>query len=292
MGILSLGPGLGGTMAPVLVLLIAAVGWRVTLQLVGLGVLLVGIPAALVMRRSPEQYGLRPDGAKRPAVANGEALQRTPLYHVAEWPAHGAGVEPQEEGPSLRKALRSSAFWQIGIAVAMGFFLVSGMIIHMIPALESFGLSLEQGALVISFMTVASLLGRWLGGTLSDFIDKRRIMAAAFALMLLGGLLFANIHTFWHAVLFALVFGPGFGASIPTRPVLLGEYYGRRAFGTLMGIMFTVSGVGGALGPIFAGLMFDHFQSYRLAFILMPIPLMVSITLFLALKKPSWDTAA
>ena len=40
-------------------------GWRVTFVAAGIGTLLVGIPAALVMSHRPEQYGMLPDGVQR-----------------------------------------------------------------------------------------------------------------------------------------------------------------------------------------------------------------------------------
>ncbi|MQG21286.1 MAG: MFS transporter [SAR202 cluster bacterium] len=266
--IMTLGAGLGGMLTPLVVILIDVVGWRVALQLIGAGLMLVGYPTAAMVRRDPEPYGFLPDG-----VPLGDSAQE----------------ECDDIDPSLGDILRSRAFWQIGFAVAFGFFIVNAIIAHQIPALESFGVSRGSAGFVITIMTLASLAGRWIGGTTADYWDKRKVLVVAFIMQFVGLIIFVNIRVFWHAVVFALIFGPGFGASIPTRPALQGEYFGRQSFGSLMGILYSMTGIGGATGPVLAGWMFDTWGSYRMALFLMALPMLASILLFGLLKKPDWS---
>lgn len=286
MAVMSLGAGLGSTLAPVLVLFIDHFGWRDALLMIGIGLWVVGIPAALVMRRSPEEHGMSPDGDEAATVPGLDGDGSTVAYSPG-WPHH-AGPLQEEEGPTLRQALRSRAFWQIAIASSLGMMVIGGIIVHMIPALVSFGLTRTQGGFIITIMGISSLTGRFFGGTMGDYVDKRKVMAVGFTLMFIGGMLFINIHSFWQAVLFAVIFGPGFGAIIPTRPALQGEYFGRAVFGRLMGIMYTVTAAPQALSPVFAGWMFDNYESYRLAFFILALPAIVAIALYLTLKRPQW----
>ena len=161
---------------------------------------------------------------------------------------------------------------------------MNAIIAHQLPALESFGVSRGSAGFVITIMTLASLAGRWIGGTTADYWDKRKVLVVAFIMQFVGLIIFVNIRVFWHAVVFALIFGPGFGASIPTRPALQGEYFGRQSFGSLMGILYSMTGIGGATGPVLAGWMFDTWGSYRMALFLMALPMLASILLFGLLK--------
>ena len=62
LGLMSSGTGLGGVFVPGLGWLIARLGWRNAAAIVGVVVWCVGLPIATVLRRRPEEYGLRPDG--------------------------------------------------------------------------------------------------------------------------------------------------------------------------------------------------------------------------------------
>ena len=66
------------------------------------------------------------------------------------------------------------------------------------------------------------------------------------------------------------VFALGFGGSIPVRPAFQAEYFGLKAFGAIQGLAFTIATLGGLLGPVFAGWMYDVTESYRLAFVPSP----------------------
>ncbi|TMA68524.1 MAG: MFS transporter [Deltaproteobacteria bacterium] len=55
--------GLGGVLlAPVLILIVQAWGWRWGAAVAGMAFILIGLPLCLTIRRSPESMGLRPDG--------------------------------------------------------------------------------------------------------------------------------------------------------------------------------------------------------------------------------------
>lgn len=54
--------GVSGILIPVTDWLIGQYGWRTTMVISGLGMWIVGIPASLVIRHRPEDYGYVPDG--------------------------------------------------------------------------------------------------------------------------------------------------------------------------------------------------------------------------------------
>jgi MFS family permease len=61
-GIVASGFGLGGTIVPVVTRLIDTYQWRMAMVIVGLGVLVICLPLAFIVRHRPEDYGYLPDG--------------------------------------------------------------------------------------------------------------------------------------------------------------------------------------------------------------------------------------
>ncbi|MDP3063375.1 MAG: MFS transporter [Chloroflexota bacterium] len=279
MAIMTTGAGLAGTLAPLLVFLIDTFSWRWALVAVGVGTWAVGIPTSMAMRRRPEDYGLLPDGDQPQSAATSESSRAArPSTRHARIP----------EGQfSVREALHSNSFWLFALAFSISSLASSTLMVHLIPAETNVGISRERAALAVTLLTLLSLLGRWTGGIAGDYVDRRFVLAASVVLQVLGILLLAVATSFWHFVVGLLLFSPGFGASVPTRWALLADYFGRRSFGSLMGILMTVSVVFGVFSPIFAGWMFDVRQSYRLAFILLAFMSLPALPLYLMLKRPT-----
>ena len=77
----------------------------------------------------------------------------------------------------------------------------------------------------------------------------------------------------------------GFGASIPLRLAMLGDYFGRNNYATIIGLTSAITAVSGAAGPILAGLAFDLTGSYRLPFFLLSISVLIAIPLIISLQN-------
>ncbi len=85
----------------------------------------------------------------------------------------------------------------------------------------------------------------------------------------------------------------GFGGSIPVRPAFQAEFFGLRAFGAIQGLAFTIATLGGLVGPVFAGWLYDMTDSYRLAFVILSAGSLLAVPLVLSVHKsaPSAATA-
>ncbi|MBI4220530.1 MAG: MFS transporter [Chloroflexi bacterium] len=270
---------IGGFTLPILVGAIDNFGWRHVLLAVGVGFWLIGFPAMLTMRRRPEDYGLKPDGtaqAPRAAGTRARAVQR------------------REPDIPTRRVLGMRFFWQFAIAASLGQLLSSTNLLHL-PALKSYGVNPAIAALAAGSIAFGDLAGRLGMGLLGDRFDKRRVMAGSFALMTVGSLALALVNaralgvSFGMAVplpVFAIGFGLGFGASIPLRLAMIADYFGRRSYGSVMGVMSSVSAVFGAIGPIFVGAMFDITDSYRLAFLILSLLVALAVPMTWFLEDP------
>jgi sugar phosphate permease len=274
LGLMTLGGGSAGIVAIVFAFLIAEVGWRDALLIAGVIQLLIATPLALSIRNSPQEMGLPVDGFDDAPVETAPSAVRA--------------FASDTEGFTSRQALRSSAFWRFAIALALGNFATTAMIVHQVPFLtESAGMSGPVAAASVTAMTALSLIGRLGLGSAADFLPKQWVMSLALAFVAVSVALFATVHHAWQLVYVLPFFGFGFGGLIPVRSTLQAEFFGLRAFGAIQGLILTISTFGGFVGPVLAGWLYDVSDSYRLAFVLLAIGPAVAIPIMLGAKPPS-----
>ena len=270
------GSGLGGVLVPVVIWLIATTDWRTGLVVVGIGCLVVGIPVSFVMKSRPEDYGMLPDGAPLPEYGGEQARTGDA--------APRRSALSNEVTMTTRQALTSRVFWQL--AIAMG---VSGMVIsasiHQIPAITSFGLSRNVAGFAILGVSIFSVVGRLGSGFFGDRLDKRHVIAVALLFQFVGTIVFAFSSEIWHLVIFIILWGFGFGASIPVRFALIADLFGRRHYGSIMGTLMTTSAVFGVIAPVLVGWIFDIRGNYREPFALMSFSVLIAIPMILTLGR-------
>lgn len=273
LAVMAMGAGSSGVMVVILAGLVSAFGWRDALLIIAVVQLVVCVPLALSVRNRPEDLGLLPDGD----VDDGPPQEEVAAPGLAEL-----------EGTTVRQALRSSAFWRMALAVGLGNLGAVAIIVHQVPFFTgSVGLSQGAAAASVTAMLMVSIGGRFGFGYMSDLVDKRFVMAAAYALLALAVLLFATVYEPWQILLALPLFGLGWGGVIPTRPSLQAEVFGLRAFGAIQGLVFTVGTIGGLIGPVFAGFMYDQTESYRLSFVILAAFGFLAAPLILTLRRHS-----
>lgn len=271
LAVMAMGAGSSGVMVVILAGLVSAFGWRDALLIIAVVQLVVCVPLALSVRNRPEDLGLLPDGD----VDDGPPREEVAAPGLAEL-----------EGTTVRQALRSSAFWRMALAVGLGNLGAVAIIVHQVPFFTgSVGLSQGAAAASVTAMLMVSIGGRFGFGYMSDLVDKRFVMAAAYALLALAVLLFATVYEPWQILLALPLFGLGWGGVIPTRPSLQAEVFGLRAFGAIQGLVFTVGTIGGLIGPVFAGFMYDQTESYRLSFVILAAFGFLAAPLILTLRR-------
>lgn len=288
--LVTLGGGASGVMVMVLAALIAAFGWRSALLTVGIAQIVIGVPLALLVRQQPEDMGLLPDGeplseaVAAPAPGTDSAEDETAVER-ARVTEETASIHRQ--GLTMTQALRNRTFWLLGISMALISLGSMGIVVHQVAYLKkSVGFSSEAAAQIATAMTVLSLFGRLGFGYFADFVDKKKLLAAAYALMALGILAIATIQTQWQVIFYLALFSPGWGASIAVRPVLQAELFGLRAFAGIQGLMFTISSIGSVSGPIFVGAMYDVVGDYRPAFLTTAVAALLAVPAIILTPMP------
>jgi MFS family permease len=242
LGVMASGFGAGGLVVPLIVSLIYRYDWRITLIVLGFGMWAIGIPLSLLVRdrRENDRHSTDEDRPKATATE--------------------IGAEDMEV--AFREGIKERTFIYLNVTEAIRMIAVTGVVTHVMPYLDSQGISRATAAVVASALPLASIAGRFGFGWLGDRFDKRHVLGATFLLMSGGVLLFSYAHNIMVLCLFVLLFSLGLGGSMVLRGAILREYFGKSSFGRMLGIIMGSASVGGILGPTLAGYAFDTLGSY------------------------------
>jgi len=250
MTLISASMGLGGTLfSPLLASAVRTWGWRQAALLAGIGLLIVGIPLASLVRRSPESMDLLPDGdslRKREGDAAGSRRK---------------GGFSEETDFTVRKAMRTSAYWMIVLATMVRVAGFDTIMVHFIPIMVWKGVDERQAAYLLATYAFFSLPAHLLLGWLADYVNKPRLMALSMlvATVALLSLIFGQDK--WALWLFAVLFTTA-EVIFPMTWATVGDFFGRKSFGTIRGTMSFFYMWGSVSGPVVAGAVFDRTQSY------------------------------
>ncbi len=280
LGTLSATMGIAGLVIYLVNWLIGLYGWRQTLVIVGIGMWAIGIPSALVVRTRPEPYGLLPDGDDALPLKQG----RSTVTLSQE------GQKEQEF--TAREALKTRAFWMLAILVTLSAATLHAVVVHIMPYLISIHFSRETAGLTASLLILVSAMGRFVLGWLTSRVDTRYLMALALLLQALGLLALTNVQGLGMAALFVGLFGPGYGGVITLRLTMQAEYFGSKAFGAIQGIMMAILIIGTMASPLLAGYCFDIYGTYRPAWLIMALLLLIITPLSILAKPPRKQVAA
>ena len=268
--VLAIGAGIGGLIcAPISAILITNYGWRISFIIIGFTVWIVVIPLSFVVRNSPEEMGLRQDGDP----PGDEDSTEEDL------------VVDDDEDYTLKQALRSHAFWMLALSGLFQGMAHSTVIVHSIPHLTDMGIPLTQAAASIGFLTLVSIIGRVSYGYLGDRFDKRYLFVSLYVMQALGVLVLMTANSMAMVYLFIFLFGVGFGGGIPLGTAIWAEYFGRKAFGKIMGFSAPVGMISSAVGPIMAGHIFDVTGSYSYAFMAISALVLCGSPVIMSLRK-------
>ena len=272
LGITVVGLGAGGVLTRPTLLVMEEIGWRNSFLVMAVVILVLLLPLALVLRRAPEDYGMRPDGDEpsNPAAA-------------------GAAEAPIAYGLTFTQILRAPTFWMMALLMFLSFWPIGALQIHQSPFMESVGYSRIAAADAIGAMALITIVGRIVGGWLADVMDPRRGTVLALFLQAVGIAAFALIRpeANWYLILFFVAFAPGFGAIIVLQPALLATYFGRRSFGAAQGVLWAVTAMAVSLSPFVATLTDEFLGGMQNGFLIFAaLSITAMILVFIVLPIP------
>jgi MFS family permease len=278
-GLSSIGVGAGTmAMAPLAGYVVKVYGWQAGFVLLGVFVLVIGVILSqfLMGRTRPEDYGLLPDGdgpAPRdcgPAVAGGPRVT-----------------------PSLGSVLRDTRFWILAACYGLAIMAEMSALVHQVPYALDRNIDKVAAASSLGLIGMASIAGRFFFGWLADRMhDAKYASVLGFVLMIGGMLLLLKAGSAKMLMVYALLFGFGYGSISTMMPFLLADRFGRHLLGAAYGMLtFLCAGIGGGIGPVITGYVYDLTGSYTSAWLLNLAALVIAAVLILALRPRGRDAA-
>lgn len=265
-GIVKVGTGAGQLVIPLVAsLLIAGYGWQISYVIIGAAAMVLLMFIGQFLRRDPTQMGLLPDGNNE-LQTQGPNLAETGFY--------------------THEALRTRQFWTICFAFLTTMFCLLMIMVHVVPHAIDIGISSATAAGILSTIGGISMLGRFITGVAIDRIGNRLSMIICLILLILALLWLQLAGELWMLYLFAIVYGFSHGGLYTVISPIVAEYFGIRSHGVIFGIVVFSSMVGGAIGPVIAGNIFDTTGSYGLAFWICTSVSALALVIILTLKKP------
>ncbi len=173
------------------------------------------------------------------------------------------------------------------LACALGVSSAFSMVVpHAGAHLHDLGHPLSAAAVAISTMTLSSLLAKAVVAIVGDVIDPRYVWAAFTAVCAVGLLLAIDARSTAQLYLFAACIGSGFGAMIVCLMAVLSNYYGLKAYASIVGLAIAIQTTGSAMAPYLAGLLYDRIHTYTPAFCCVAALCLVGAVTLLLIRPP------
>ena len=233
-GIASSGVGAGTLLVPVLVAMaIGPMPWREAMQVLALGVLVLGLLAAALLRRAPAA------------------------------PSSGSGGSGgSATGLTLRETLRSPTFRWLYLATVLASPVMFIPFAHVSASARDLGLGEAFAVGLVGLIGVGSLVGRFAIGLLADRLGRAQTLVLMQLSMGASYVLWGAAGGQFLLMIFALWFGLSYGSIVSLLPAICMDYFGGRSVASVVGTLYSGAAFGNLLGPVLAGAVFDHSGHY------------------------------
>lgn len=261
-GIVVAGVGLSSSFySPLSNYLINTVGISRTFIYLGIFVLIAAIPLAFLIKNPPKDFSFGDKNKKEKVVEN--------------------KVVKNHDWKYMLKDLHFYKLWiMLGLSSSAGL-----MIVGHISNIAKLQVNWEAGFILVILLSIFNSLGRFLGGFISDKIDRLTLIRIIFIMQginMFAFTIYSNVYLLSFGVALAgLCYGGGFSIF----PAMASDAYGSKNFGMNYGVLFTAWGIGGVIGPMTAATILDSLGSYNYAYITAAILLIIAIAITFTVRK-------
>ena len=257
-GIIKAGAGINMLIMPLVAnWLVFNYDWRTSYIVIGFVALVFSVLAAQFLRRDPGQKGLLPDGDK----------------------VEGKNLNLEATRFSLKKAIHTRQFWILSAIYFLFVLCAHTLITHIYPHVVDLGIAEATAANILATIGGASIAGRFIMGSASDRVGNK--LTLIITLAMLGVALFWLLvaREAWMLYTFAALYGFAHGSLFTLISPIVAELFGLSSHGVIFGTVTFIGTVGGTIGPVMAGYIFDVTSSYQLGFIILAATSVIGIML-------------
>ena len=263
-GLIKVGTGVGMGILPIFVTwLITTYGWRTAFAVLGTLILVIVISLAQFLVRDPTKKGQLPDN---------------------EIDANTIKMDSSEHGLSFQETMHTRQFWIVCAIFFLFLVCACTILLHIVQHAIDLGISAPSAASVLATIGGVSIAGRFLMGSAGDRIGSRMALLICLFFLLAGLLWLQLAKTLWMFYVFAAFYGFAHGGFFALGSPLVAGLFGTRSHGLIFGISIFSSTIGGAMGPILAGHIFDVTKSYQIVFFILAALSIIGLILTASLK--------
>jgi MFS family permease len=264
-GLSLVGMGVGTLiMSPIAYWLVTTYKWPASYVIVGIAFLIIVVTAALFTKSDPAEVGQKP------------------------YTGSGKGQKPLKAAVrefSLNEAMKTRQMW---LAFMMFFcfgFASLSMMVHLVPHIINIKISAATAASVMAAVGAINVIGRLAFGLIGDRIGS--LQAYILGLIIIVGsliwLLF--MHQVWMLYAFAVLWGFSAGGMGSVQTPIIAELFGIKSLGAIFGVCGLGVMIGGSIGPVVTGYLFDVQGNYQIAFVTCAVFAVAGIILNLILTS-------
>ena len=252
------------------------VGWRTVALCAGAAVCVLTLPAAAIIRSRPEDMGLQPYGA------GGVSARATASAAAATRAA------PARREFTLGQALATVTFCALTLGAVLRTVTSDVLIVNQIPILVWKGVAEGRTSFYLSLTYFATIPARFTMGLAALWVAPRWLLSAAMTVVALCTA--AALATQGDRVAWFLIVASAAGQGVSSIAwITVGEYFGRRSYGSLVGVMTVFYGTSGLITPALAGSVFDRTGSFVPVLLTAAVAQGVAAVSFLLVRRPAAD---
>ncbi|MBW2288425.1 MAG: MFS transporter [Deltaproteobacteria bacterium] len=246
LGLVYTGSNLGGWLiVPFAVGIASRSSWREACAALGAVALFVILPAALLLIREP-------------AAGHHPASSESP--HAPPIPI-GSDLDLD-----LAAALRTRSFWILAGALFSFFFFFLGVLDFLVLFLTDSGLTKQEASRYFGHGLGIGIAAKLTLGLIADRVPHKSVLLLDYGLLALSSVLLIALPDAAPIWGFVICFFFATAARDVVYPLIISSCFGPRYLAKIYGSLMLTLAPGGALGPVFAAMMYDRFGNYRVAF--------------------------
>jgi MFS family permease len=277
MGLVAMSTPLGSAATTLIFqFLVIHYGWRSAFLALGLAFLiLVVVPAAIFLRRQPEDLGMYPDGIAPSLLPDDISPSAKPAARFTEpsW--------------SRAEAMRTTALWLLVTSVFLASLGTGGIAFHTVAYFTDVKISPVAAAGALSVMALSGAFGNGVWGALAERLSPRSLSVTTTVLSAASVALLMQVDSPAMAYLFGVLFGiSARGGTAVLTQILLAHYFGRRSFGAISGVLEPFHKGGLGVGALIAGAAFDWSGNYQAVFLFFLASYSLSAVLVFLARRP------
>jgi MFS family permease len=190
-----------------------------------------------------------------------------PLSLALATPASALSPVPVKDQQTFKNALSEAFGHRSYVLLVLGFFTcgfqLAFITVHLPAYLVDRGMPVQTGGWVIATIGLFNIIGSLSVGWLQTRLPKRYILSTIYLVRAMSIVAFISFPiTTFSAIAFGVVTGLTWLSTVPPTSSLVALMFGTRWLATLYGFAFFSHQVGGFLGVLLGGIVFEKFGSY------------------------------